>query len=157
VETVLARKSPLPSAAMHMWSGLLDTHPDLAHRHCSFLMLTSGATMGGAAETDTAYAPYLLLTQRVGVAVPLLYMRNTKGAAGDWVFDPDFDLKHKCRNRLVAEDNLRGIMRFAVDHRIPVEFILNGGSLLDRMDPLLVLLGWAVLLMAALEFLRRAA
>jgi len=33
----------------------------------------------------------------------------------------------------------------------------SGGSLLDRVDPLLVLLAWAVLLMAALEFLRRAA
>ena len=127
VETVLARKSLLPPAAMRMWSGLLDAHPDLASRQFSFLMMTSGATMGGADETDTAYAPYLSRTQRVGVAVPLLYMRNTKGAAGDWVFDPDFDLKHKCRDRLVAEDNLRGIMRFAVDHRIPVEFILNGG------------------------------
>ena len=127
VETVLARKSLLPPAAMRMWSGLLDAHPDLASRHFSFLMMTSGATMGGADETDTAYAPYLSRTQRVGVAVPLLYMRNTKGAKGDWLFDPDFDLTHKCRDRLVAEDNLRGIMRFAVDHRIPVEFILNGG------------------------------
>jgi hypothetical protein len=156
VETVLARKSLLPSAAMHMWSGLLDTHPVLAHRHCSFLMLTSGATMGGAAETDTAYAPYLSRTQRVGVAVPLFYMRNTKGAAGDWVFDPDFDLKHKCRGRLVAEDNLRGIMRFAVDHRIP----WNSSSTAAACS-----IGWihsscrwgGFLLMAALEFLRRAA
>lgn len=127
IATVLARKSLLPPAAMRMWSGLLDAHPELAHRQFNFLMMTSGATMGGADETDTAYAPYLSRTQRVGVAVPLLYMRNTKGAAGDWVFDPDFDLKHKCRDRLVAEDNLHGIIRFAVDHRMPVEFILNGG------------------------------
>jgi Bacterial Ig domain len=125
--TVLARKSLLPPAAMHMWSGLLDAHPDLAQQRFNFLMMTSGASMGGADETDTAYAPYLSRTQRVGVAVPLLYMRNTKGAAGDWVFDPDFDLKHKCRDRLVAEDNLRGIIEFAVKHKVPVEFILNGG------------------------------
>jgi hypothetical protein len=51
-------------------------------------MMTSGATMGGADETDTAYAPYVSRTQRVGIAVPLLYMRNTRGAAHDWVFDP---------------------------------------------------------------------
>ena len=127
VPTVLARKSLLPPTAMRMWSGLLDAHPDLAQQHFNFLMMTSGATMGGADETDTAYAPYLSRTQRVGVAVPLLYMRNTKGATGDWVFDPDFDLKRKCRDRLVAEDNLRGIVRFAVEHRMPVEFILNGG------------------------------
>jgi hypothetical protein len=27
----------------------------------------------------------------------------------------------------VAEDNLRGIIRFAIEHKVPVEFILNGG------------------------------
>jgi hypothetical protein len=125
--TVLARRSLLPPAAMHMWSGLLDAHPDLAGRHFNFLMMTSGATMGGADEIDTAYAQYLSRTQRVGVAVPLLYMRTTRGAAGDWVFDPDFDLKRKCRDRLVAEDNLTGLIRFAIERRVPVEFILNGG------------------------------
>jgi len=127
VSTVLARRSLIPPAAMRMWSGLLDAHPGLADRQFNFLMMTSGATMGGADETDTAYAQYLSRTQRVGVAVPLLYMRTTKGAAGDWVFDPDFDLTRKCGNRLVAEDNLTGIIRFAIEHRVPVEFILNGG------------------------------
>ena len=124
---VLGRRSLLPPAAMHMWSGLLDAHPFLAAQTFYFLMMTSGATMGGAEETDTAYTPYVSRTQRVGVAVPLLYMRTTKGAAGDWVFDPDFDLTRKCRDRLVAEDNLRGIMRFAVTHKMPIEIILNGG------------------------------
>ena len=127
VSTVLARKSLLPPAAMRMWSGLLDSNPELASRQFDFLMMTSGATMGGADETDTAYAHYLSRTQRVGVAIPLLYMRTTKGAAGDWVFDPDFDLTRKCGDRLVAEDNLTGIIRFAIEHRVPVEFILNGG------------------------------
>jgi len=127
LSTVLARKSLIPPAAMHMWSGLLDAHPELADRQFNFLMMTSGATMGGADETDTAYAQYLSRTQRVGMAVPLLYMRTTKGAAGDWAFDPDFDLTRKCGHRLVAEDNLTGIIRFAVEHRVPVQFILNGG------------------------------
>jgi hypothetical protein len=127
VATVLARKSLLPPAAMKMWSAILDANPALAKQHFNFLMMTSGATMGGANETDTAYAPYLSRTQRVGVAVPLLYMRTTRGAAGDWVFDPDFDLKRKCGKRVIAEDNLSGIIRFAIEHRVPVEFILNGG------------------------------
>jgi hypothetical protein len=125
--TVLARRSLLPPGAMRMWSGPLDAHPELAGRNFNFLMMTSGATMGGADEIDTAYAQYLSRTQRVGMAVPLLYMRTTKGAAGDWVFDPDFDLKRKCRDRLVAEDNLTGIIRVAIERRVPVEFILNGG------------------------------
>lgn len=125
--TVLARMSLLAPAAMHMWSGLLDAQPSLARKHFYFLMMTSGATLGGAEETDTAYAPYLSRTQRIGVAVPVLYLRTTKGAAGDWVFDPNFDLTRKCGNRLVAEDNLSGIIRFAIEHKVPVEFILNGG------------------------------
>jgi hypothetical protein len=54
-------------------------------------------------------------------------LRTTKGAAGDWVFDPNFDLTRKCGNRPVAEDNLAGIIRFAIEHQVPVEFILNGG------------------------------
>ena len=127
LSTVLARRSLIPPAAMRMWSSLLDAQPALAAKQFSFLMMTSGATMGGADETDTAYTPYLSRTQRIGVAVPLLYMRNTKGAAGDWVFDPGFDLTRKCRERLVAEDNLDGIIRFAIQHKVPVEFILNGG------------------------------
>ncbi len=125
--TVLGRRSLLPPAAMHMWSEILDAHPELAQSHFNFLMMTSGASAGGAAEADTAYAPYLSRTQRVGIAVPLLYMRTTKGASGDWVFDPDFDLKRKCGTRVVAEDNLNGLLRFAIEHRVPVQFILNGG------------------------------
>ena len=54
VSTVLARRSLLPPAAMHMWSALLDANPELAGRHFNFLMMTSGASMGGADETDTA-------------------------------------------------------------------------------------------------------
>ena len=127
VSAVIARRSLVPPAAMHMWSALLDAHPALAAKQFSFLMMTSGATMGGADETDTAYAPYMSRTQRVGVAVPLLYMRTTKGAAGDWAFDPGFDLTRKCGERLIAEDNLEGIVRFAIEHKVPVEFILNGG------------------------------
>ncbi|MEO8347049.1 MAG: hypothetical protein ABI607_15275 [Betaproteobacteria bacterium] len=127
VATVLARKSLVPPAAMNMWSAILDAHPVLAKKHFNFLMMTSGAAMGGAAETDTAYASYISRTQRVGIAVPLLYMRTTRGAAGDWVFDPDFDLKRKCGARVVAEDNLNGLIGFAIGHKVPVQFILNGG------------------------------
>ncbi len=127
VATVLARRSLLPPAAMHMWSGILDAHPALAKQHFNFVMMTSGATSGGAEEADTAYAPYLSRTQRVGIAVPLLYMRTTTGAAGDWAFDPDFDLSRKCGKRAVAEDNLAGIIRFAIERHVPVQFILNGG------------------------------
>jgi hypothetical protein len=65
------------------------------------------------------------------MAVPILYLRTTKGAAGDWVFDPDFDLAHKCRDRAVADDALAGVIRHAIEKQVPVQFILNGGIWAD--------------------------
>ncbi|HWD15149.1 MAG TPA: hypothetical protein VG865_00935, partial [Casimicrobiaceae bacterium] len=88
-----------------MWRAPLDRQPALAREPFYFLMMTSGVASGGANEIDTAYRGYLSRTHKVGVAVPILYLRTTKGAAGDWVFDPRFDLKRKCGERAVAEDN----------------------------------------------------
>ena len=110
----------LPAAA-------LDTAPAPAREQFWFLMMTSGVQAGGALEIDTQYAKRVSRTQKVGMAVPILYLRTTRGGRGDWVFDPDFDLTRRCRARLVAEDNLRGVMRFAIEKRVPVQFILNGG------------------------------
>ncbi len=92
-ETVLARKSLIPPAAMSLWNGLLDQQPALANRPFRFLMMTSGVAAGGAAEADSAYRAYLSRTTGVGIAVPILYLRTTKGVSGDWEFDPDFDLR----------------------------------------------------------------
>jgi hypothetical protein len=130
-ETVLARKSLVPPAAMSLWSDLLDQHPALANRPFRFLMMTSGVAAGGAAEADSAYRAYVSRTTGVGIAVPILYLRTTKGAAGDWEFDPDFDLRRKCKDRVVAEDNLHGVIQYAIDKKLPVQFILNGGIWAD--------------------------
>ena len=130
-ETVLARKSLIPPAAMSLWSGLLDQRPALANRPFRFLMMTSGVAAGGAAEADSAYRAYLSRTTGVGIAVPILYLRTTKGVAGDWEFDPDFDLTRKCKDRVVAEDNLHGVIQYAIDKKLPVQFILNGGIWAD--------------------------
>jgi hypothetical protein len=130
-ETVLARKSLIPPAAMSLWSSLLDQHPALANRAFRFLMMTSGVAAGGAAEADSAYRAYLSRTTGVGIAVPILYLRTTKGVAGDWEFDPDFDLTRKCKDRPVAEDNLHGVIQYAIDKKLPVQFILNGGIWAD--------------------------
>src|SRR5690348_16985842 len=78
---------PVPPGALSMWSGALDAHPALAREPFFFLMMTSGIAAGGAAEIDTAYRDYLSRTSKVGVAVPILYLRTTKGSAGDWAFD----------------------------------------------------------------------
>jgi hypothetical protein len=118
---------PIPPGALAMWRAPLDRQPALAREPFYFLMMTSGVASGGANEIDTAYRGYLSRTQKVGVAVPILYLRTTKGAAGDWVFDPRFDLRRKCGERAVAEDNLDSVIAYAVEHRLPVQFILNGG------------------------------
>ena len=130
-ETVLARKSLIPPAAMSLWSGLLDRRPALASRPFRFLMMASGVPVGGAAEADSAYRAYLSRTTGVGIAVPILYLRTTKGLAGDWEFDPNFDLTRKCKDRVVAEDNLHSVIQYAIDKNLPVQFILNGGIWAD--------------------------
>ena len=130
-ETVLARKSLIPPQAMVLWSDLLERHPALAKRPFRFLMMTSGVASGGAAETDIEYQAYVSRTMGIGIAVPILYLRTTRGASGDWVFDPDFDLTRKCGDRPVADDNLNDVIRFAVARRVPVQFILNGGIWAD--------------------------
>jgi hypothetical protein len=126
-ETVIARKSLIPPDALRVWSDLLAARPGLAKPPFRFLMMTSGVTQGGATDADTAYRSYLSRTQQTGIAVPILYMRTTRGAANDWLFDPNFDLTHKCEKRQVAEDSLNGVIRYVVQKKLPVQFILNGG------------------------------
>jgi hypothetical protein len=118
---------PIPPGALAMWSAALDRHPALAREPFFFLMMTSGVASGGAAEIDTAYRDYMSRTQKIGAAVPILYLRTTKGASGDWAFDPAFDLTRKCGQRAVADDNLDSVIAYAVAHRLRVQFILNGG------------------------------
>jgi hypothetical protein len=118
---------PIPPHALTLWSARLDAHPALARQPFYFLMMTSGIAAGGAREVDTEYRDYLSRTQKVGVSVPILYLRTTKGAQGDWVFDPAFDTKRLCGTRPVADDNLKSVIDYALAHRLPVQFILNGG------------------------------
>jgi hypothetical protein len=130
-ETALARRSLVPPAAMKRSSNLLDARPALASQPFTFLMMTSGVGSGGADELDTQYRGYLSRTQRIGMSVPILYLRTTSGTANDWQFDPTFDLTRKCGDRPVADDTLAGVIRHATANRLPVQFILNGGIWAD--------------------------
>ena len=130
-ETVLGRRTLVGGAAMTRWRALLDERPALASPPLRFLMMTSGVGAGGADGIGTTYLPYLSRTMQVGMAVPILYLRTTRGAGGDWVFDPDFDLSRKCRDRAIADDTLHGVIRHAIDRQVPVQFILNGGIWAD--------------------------
>jgi hypothetical protein len=124
---VLGRRSFVSPQALARWKALADANPGFAQRPFWFLMATSGVARGGAAGIETQYRALESATMRVGMAVPILYMRTTKGLAGDFAFDPEFDLSRKCGARPVADDNLRGVVDYAVAHRLPVNFILNGG------------------------------
>ncbi len=130
-ESQLGRRSLVPQAAMHRSSDLLDARPTRAKWPFTFLMMTSAAARGGAAEIDTQYRGYLSRTQRIGVSVPILYLRTTRGRDGDWEFDPAFDLTRKCGDRPVADDNLASVIAYSIARRLPVQFILNGGIWAD--------------------------
>jgi hypothetical protein len=113
--------------AASRWRVLLSEAPSLADRKFYFVMAASDIGLGGLRDVEKQYTADQSQTMRVGVAVPILYLRTTHGAPSDWTFDSDFDVKRRCRDRAVAGDSLNGLMHFAVDHHMPVQFILNGG------------------------------
>jgi hypothetical protein len=123
----LARKSLVSPATMSMWKDIANANPAFAKKPFWFLMATSGVAQSGATGINTQYLGLTSTTQKVGMSIPILYMRTTRGAAGDFAFDPQFDLSHKCGNRTVADDNLRGVIDYAIATKTPVNFILNGG------------------------------
>lgn len=78
----------------------------------------------GSLESDTV---------KVGIRVPLLYMRSTSGREADWVFDADFNPQGpRCGDGvIIAEDSLNGILHSAVKYDLPVLITLNGGVWAD--------------------------
>jgi hypothetical protein len=130
-ETVLARKGLVPPAALEQWRPLyLQRH---AERAPPFYIIPalSAIGLGGAAELDTAYTEYLSPTFKVGMRVPILYLRTTLGAVHDWAFDPNWDIEKRCGDRRIAEDSLSMTMSHAIAHKLPVLFTLNGGIWAD--------------------------
>lgn len=91
----------------------------------------SGLDLGGASELDTVYAPYLSSSIRVGFRVPILYLRMTKGAAADYVFDPDWNPARKCGERRIGDDSLNAVVAHAKAAKLPVLVTLNGGIWAD--------------------------
>ena len=130
-ESVLARKSMLAAKHRSIWAPLLAERTSLRSPPFYFLMATSGVGAGGAREIDTHYRPYGSETLKIGMRIPILYLRTTKGAAADWQFDPGWDVERRCGERKIAEDSLSTTVEHAVKHRIPVLFTLNGGVWAD--------------------------
>ena len=84
-ETVLGRKSVIEPNAFARWRDIAQGLSPPFY----LLPALSGIKLGGAHELENHYADYVSRTTRVGMRVPILYLRTTKGAAADYVFDPD--------------------------------------------------------------------
>jgi hypothetical protein len=133
-ETVLARKSLLPPAALTQWQPLYFSRRfDAATPPFFVLPGLSGIALGGAAELDKAYSAYLSPTVNVGMRVPILYLRTTLGRTADWAFDPTWNIERRCGDRRIAEDSLSSVIAYAVLHKLPVLFTLNGGIWADSV------------------------
>jgi hypothetical protein len=122
-ETTLGRRSLIEPAALSRWQFATGAHGSLFY----ILPALSGAFAPGIFGLDKWYEPYLSPTTRIGMRVPILYLRTTRGAREDFVFDPDFDVTRKCGGRAIADDNLAGVLAVAVEKGLPVLVTLNGG------------------------------
>jgi hypothetical protein len=125
-ETELGARSILDPDALARWR-------DLRVSGAPFHLLPalSGVQLGGAVGLDSEYTPYLSATTRVGMRVPILYMRTTKGPASDYAFDPAWDIERRCGQRRIAEDSLDATLAHAKAKSLPVLLTLNGGIWAD--------------------------
>ena len=129
--SVIGRRTQPAVNAMDTWNDLLKARGVKRDDIFYFIIATSNLAHGGGKEIDTVFRPYESETVKVGMRIPILYLRTTKGKAGDYAFDPDFSLENKCGQRALAEDNLHGVIDYAVAHKLPVLFTLNGGIWAD--------------------------
>jgi hypothetical protein len=130
-ETQLGEKGLVPPAALAQWKPLYEQRDGERLRPFYIAPALSGSRLGGASELDVAYSEYLSPTYRTGMRVPVLYLRTTLGAAGDWVFDPDWDIERRCGEKRIAEDSLSSVLSYSLEHRLPVLVTLNGGIWAD--------------------------
>jgi len=126
-EHVLGTRSYLDPDAARRWSAFV--RKDAAPFY--LLPALSGLDLGGASELDTYYARYLSSSVRIGFRVPILYLRMTKGASADYVFDPDWDPRRRCGERRIGDDSLNAVVAHAKEKKLPVLVTLNGGIWAD--------------------------
>src|ERR1700730_6720621 len=126
-EKILGTKVLVPLADASPWRALYVARHMEGSSPFFVMPALSGVPLGGAAEIDTAYTPYLSPTLKVGIRVPILYVRTTRGAKDDWKFDPDWNIERMCGNKRIAEDSLSALLKFSIDHKVPVLITLNGG------------------------------
>jgi len=114
------------------WGRLLENHQDINEDPFYLAVATSGLSSGAIEEMISTYDKFDSGTIRLGLRIPILYMRATKGAKQDWIFDPDFDTNTLGSNgRKINDDSLNSIIQLSKKHQIPLMITLNGGVWAD--------------------------
>lgn len=126
-ETLLGRRSLVEREARERWR-FITTRNALPFY---LIPALSGIAEGGAHGLHERYAAYESTTTRIGMRVPILYLRTTHGEHGDYRFDADFDVRREHRGRRVADDSLARLLAHSRTYRLPVLVTLNGGIWAD--------------------------
>ena len=126
-ETLLGRRSLVEPEARGRWQFVAARNA----RPFYVIPALSGIAAGGAYGLQERYAAYESPTTRIGMRVPILYLRTTLGADADYRFDADFDIRREHRGRLVADDSLALVLAHSRTYRLPVLVTLNGGIWAD--------------------------
>ncbi len=114
------------------WKDLLKNHADINEDPFYLAVATSGLRGAVIEEMISTYKEFDTGTVRLGLRIPILYMRATKGAEKDWVFDPNFDTDTKGSNgRKINDDSLNNIIQLSKQFKIPLMVTLNGGVWAD--------------------------
>lgn len=126
-ETELGRRSLVEASAHGRWRFVG------SRGNAPFYVIPglSGVASGGAFGLESRYSAYLSPTTRIGMRVPILYLRTTTGAADDYRFDANFDVSRRCGARAVADDALSHALDYAKAAKLPVLVTLNGGIWAD--------------------------
>jgi hypothetical protein len=126
-EMVLGRRSLIEASAHARWRfiGERSTPPFFV------IPALSGVAAGGAFGLDTWYSAYVSRTTRIGMRVPVLYLRTTTGRLDDYRFDAAFDVRRRMGDRAVVDDALEDVLSHARQVRLPVLITLNGGIWAD--------------------------
>lgn len=130
-QTTLLRRSVVAPAFQQRWTTLLDARGVTEDDVFYVPVATSHVAQGGADGIRETFGRYESRTVKAGIRVQILYLRTTLGAAADYVFDPDFIADKRSGGRLVAEDGLNDVIRYAITEQMPVLFTLNGGIWAD--------------------------
>ena len=110
-----------------LWQPWLEHYPAWRADPYWFALGTSGISARGDQGFSDAYANYRSDTFRIGLRVPILYMRSTRGRAGDWQFDPNLGRVPVDSGLLLVDDWLEGLIELSVKQNLPILFTLNGG------------------------------